>query len=126
MPDTELPDIIIPTGLLPADGRFGSGPSKVRAEAVASLSLAAQGPLGTSHRQKPVRSLVGRLRAGLAAGIATLVTVSEYTSGKDFSGAAAVLTDLGEPDAPARTLAGPAPPSGIVDLAYLRALLASR
>jgi len=66
MPDTELPDIIIPTGLLPADGRFGSGPSKVRAEAVASLSLAAQGPLGTSHRQKPVRSLVGRLRAGLA------------------------------------------------------------
>ena len=66
MPETELPDIIIPTGLLPADGRFGSGPSKVRAEAVASLSLAAQGPLGTSHRQKPVRSLVGRLRAGLA------------------------------------------------------------
>jgi len=65
MPETELPDIIIPTGLLPADGRFGSGPSKVRAEAIASLSLAARGPLGTSHRQKPVRSLVGRLRAGL-------------------------------------------------------------
>jgi phosphoserine aminotransferase len=66
MPESELPDIIIPSGLLPADGRFGSGPSKVRPEAVASLSLAARGPLGTSHRQKPVRSLVGRLRAGLA------------------------------------------------------------
>ncbi len=55
MPDTELPDIIIPTGLLPADGRFGSGPSKVRAEAVASLSLAAQGPLGRA---------IGRSRSG--------------------------------------------------------------
>jgi phosphoserine aminotransferase len=66
MPETELPDIVIPTALLPADGRFGSGPSKVRADAVASLSLAAKGPLGTSHRQKPVKSLVGRLRAGLA------------------------------------------------------------
>ena len=66
MPETELPDIVIPPGLLPADGRFGSGPSKVRAEAVASLSLAAKGPLGTSHRQKPVKTLVGRLRSGLA------------------------------------------------------------
>jgi phosphoserine aminotransferase len=67
MPETVLPDIVIPTGLLPADGRFGSGPSKVRAEAVASLGRAAMGPLGTSHRQKPVKSLVGRLRSGLAA-----------------------------------------------------------
>ncbi|MGA3218329.1 MAG: phosphoserine transaminase [Acidimicrobiales bacterium] len=65
MPETELPDIVIPTGMLPADGRFGSGPSKVRAEAITSLSLAAKGPLGTSHRQKPVKSLVGRLRSGL-------------------------------------------------------------
>jgi phosphoserine aminotransferase len=65
MPETALPDIAIPTGVLPADGRFGSGPSKVRADAVASLSLAAKGPLGTSHRQKPVKSLVGRLRSGL-------------------------------------------------------------
>jgi phosphoserine aminotransferase len=65
MPETELPDIVIPTDMLPADGRFGSGPSKVRAEAVASLSLAAKGPLGTSHRQKPVKSVVGRLRSGL-------------------------------------------------------------
>ncbi len=66
MPETELPDIVIPTDMRPADGRFGSGPSKVRADAVASLSLAATGLLGTSHRQKPVKSLVGRLRAGLA------------------------------------------------------------
>jgi phosphoserine aminotransferase len=66
MPQTDLPDIVIPTGMLPADGRFGSGPSKVRAQAVASLSLAAKGPLGTSHRQKPVKSLVARLRSGLA------------------------------------------------------------
>jgi phosphoserine aminotransferase len=66
MPETELPDIVIPTGMRPADGRFGSGPSKVRADAVASLNLAAPALLGTSHRQQPVRSLVGRLRAGLA------------------------------------------------------------
>jgi phosphoserine aminotransferase len=66
MPETALPDIVIPAGLMPADGRFGSGPSKVRASAVASLSTAAKGPLGTSHRQKPVKSLVGRLRSGLA------------------------------------------------------------
>jgi phosphoserine aminotransferase len=63
MPDTE-PQIIIPTGLRPADGRFGSGPSKVRT--VDSLIAAAGGPLGTSHRQSPVRSIVGRLRSGLS------------------------------------------------------------
>jgi phosphoserine aminotransferase len=67
MPETDLPDIVIPSGMLPADGRFGSGPSKVRGDAVAALSLAAKGPLGTSHRQKPVKSLVGRLRSGLTA-----------------------------------------------------------
>jgi phosphoserine aminotransferase len=66
MPETELPDIVIPTGMLPADGRFGCGPSKIRTEAVHALMVAAKGPLGTSHRQKPVKSLVGRLRSGLA------------------------------------------------------------
>jgi phosphoserine aminotransferase len=64
MPDTDLPEITIPTGVLPGDGRFGSGPSKVRS--IDSLIAAAKGPLGTSHRQKPVKSLVGRLRSGLA------------------------------------------------------------
>jgi HAD superfamily hydrolase (TIGR01509 family) len=64
------------------------------------------------------------LRAGRAAGIATLVTVSEYSRGEDFAGAAAVLSNLGEPDAPAQTYAGIAPHDGLVDLAYLRELLA--
>ncbi|MDQ3963200.1 MAG: phosphoserine transaminase, partial [Actinomycetota bacterium] len=62
----DLPDIRIPTDLLPADGRFASGPSKIRPEAIAALQRAAGSLLGTSHRQAPVRALVGRLRAGLA------------------------------------------------------------
>jgi phosphoserine aminotransferase len=65
MPEIALPDIVVPTDMLPADGRFGSGPSKVRSDAVSALAGAAKGPLGTSHRQKPVKSLVGRLRHGL-------------------------------------------------------------
>jgi phosphoserine aminotransferase len=59
-------DIKIPSDLLPKDGRFGSGPSKVRPEAVEALHAAATSILGTSHRQPAVKSLVGRLRAGLA------------------------------------------------------------
>jgi HAD superfamily hydrolase (TIGR01509 family) len=62
------------------------------------------------------------LRSSLEAGIRTLVTVSAYTLGEDFTGAAAVLSDLGEPGAPARTLAGAGPAGGLVDLAYVRAL----
>jgi phosphoserine aminotransferase len=58
-------DIVIPASLLPADGRFGSGPSKVRPEQVAALAGVATTYLGTSHRQATVRSRVGRLRAGL-------------------------------------------------------------
>jgi phosphoserine aminotransferase len=57
---------MIPAHLLPADGRFGSGPSKVRAEQVDAVRAAGRSLLGTSHRQLPVRSLVGRLREGLA------------------------------------------------------------
>jgi phosphoserine aminotransferase len=60
------PAISIPADLLPADGRFGSGPSKVRAEQVTALAAAGRTLLGTSHRQAPVRELVGRVRAGLA------------------------------------------------------------
>jgi len=63
---TDAPDIQIPTGLLPSDGRFGSGPSKVRPDQVAGLLSVADTYLGTSHRQKPVRSVVGRVRAGVA------------------------------------------------------------
>jgi phosphoserine aminotransferase len=58
--------IELPANLRPRDGRFGSGPSKVRDEAVAALSDAAHGFLGTSHRKVGVRSVVGRIRGGLA------------------------------------------------------------
>jgi phosphoserine aminotransferase len=58
--------IVIPPELRPGDGRFGSGPSKVRREAVAALYSAAPSYLGTSHRRDPVRSTIGRLRRGLA------------------------------------------------------------
>jgi phosphoserine aminotransferase len=58
--------IEIPAGLRPADGRFGSGPSKVRPEQLAALASSGATYLGTSHRQAPVRSLVRRVREGLA------------------------------------------------------------
>ncbi|MGH9189922.1 MAG: phosphoserine transaminase [Acidimicrobiales bacterium] len=61
-----MSDIRLPPDLLPSDGRFGSGPSKVRPEALEALLEAAPTFLGTSHRQAPVRSVVGRVRAGLA------------------------------------------------------------
>ncbi len=59
--------IVIPAELKPADGRFASGPSKVRPEQVAALAASGATYLGTSHRQPPVRSLVRRVREGLAA-----------------------------------------------------------
>ncbi len=55
----------IPDDLKPADGRFGCGPSKVRTEALRSLAEQAD-LMGTSHRQKPVKDLVGSVRSGLA------------------------------------------------------------
>ena len=63
---SETPHIIIPAELLPADGRFGAGPSKVRPEQLTALAAIAPTYLGTSHRQKTVKSQVGRLRSGLA------------------------------------------------------------
>jgi len=62
----EPSSVTIPASLLPSDGRFGSGPSKVRPEAVSALAEAAPTYLGTSHRQAGVRSMVGRLRSGLS------------------------------------------------------------
>ena len=58
-------DLQIPADLKPADGRFGCGPSKVRPEQLAALAGAGAELMGTSHRQKPVKSLVGRVRSGL-------------------------------------------------------------
>jgi phosphoserine aminotransferase len=60
------PDIKIPVDLLPTDGRFGCGPSKVRPEAVEALLAASRDYLGTSHRQARVQFEVGALRNGLA------------------------------------------------------------
>src|ERR1700724_3465059 len=57
--------IRIPPELLPRDGRFGCGPSKVRPEALADLAATGPSYLGTSHRQSGVRSVVGGVRAGL-------------------------------------------------------------
>ena len=57
--------IEIPRELLPEDGRFGSGPSRVRPEAAARLAKAADLYLGTSHRRTDVKSVVGRIRADL-------------------------------------------------------------
>lgn len=61
-----MPDVTIPTDLLPADGRFGCGPSKIRPEQLAYLAGPGAALLGTSHRQAPVKNLVGRVRSGLA------------------------------------------------------------
>jgi phosphoserine aminotransferase len=61
-----MADLTIPPDLLPADGRFGSGPSKVRREALAALAGTGTSFLGTSHRQSTVRDAVGRVRDGLA------------------------------------------------------------
>ncbi len=63
---TQTAQLTIPAGLKPADGRFGCGPSKVRAEQLAALATSGASRMGTSHRQKPVKSLVGRIRAGLS------------------------------------------------------------
>jgi phosphoserine aminotransferase len=59
------PEIRIPVALLPGDGRFGSGPSKVRPAAAATVADAGRHLLGTSHRQEPVRDLVGSVRRGI-------------------------------------------------------------
>jgi phosphoserine aminotransferase len=58
--------ISIPDQLKPADGRFGAGPSKVRVEALQALAATGTSLLGTSHRQAPVKNLVGRVREGIS------------------------------------------------------------
>ncbi len=66
MTTTDVPDIRIPSDLRPADGRFGSGPSKVRPEAVAALAAVGGTWMGTSHRQAPVKAVVASVRRGVA------------------------------------------------------------
>ena len=63
---TDPQRITLPPDLLPRDGRFGSGPSKVRLEAVAALAASGSAYLGTSHRQAPVKGLVRQIREGVA------------------------------------------------------------
>ena len=58
-------DIKIPDNLKPRDGRFGCGPSKIRPDALAALTASGTSILGTSHRQKPVKNVVHRVREGL-------------------------------------------------------------
>jgi phosphoserine aminotransferase len=62
----DVDPIRLPPELLPSDGRFGSGPSKIRDEAVAALADAAPTYLGTSHRRDDVRSIVRRIRDGVS------------------------------------------------------------
>ncbi|MEU3227550.1 phosphoserine transaminase [Streptomyces sp. NPDC006976] len=60
-----MADIQIPADIKPADGRFGAGPSKVRTEALDALAATGTSLLGTSHRQAPVKNLVGAVRDGV-------------------------------------------------------------
>ncbi|WP_405582743.1 phosphoserine transaminase [Streptomyces sp. NBC_01190] len=60
-----MADIQIPADIKPADGRFGSGPSKVRTQALDALAATGTSLLGTSHRQAPVKNLVGQVRDGI-------------------------------------------------------------
>lgn len=59
--------ITIPDSLKPADGRFGAGPSKVRVDALNALAATGTSLLGTSHRQAPVKNLVGKVRDGVSS-----------------------------------------------------------
>ena len=58
---------MIPEDLKPADGRFGAGPSKIPAGALDALAATGTSLMGTSHRQAPVKNLVGRVREGVSA-----------------------------------------------------------
>ena len=59
--------LIIPTDLLPADGRFGAGPSKIQTSHLDALAATGSSLMGTSHRQAPVKDTVGRVREGLVS-----------------------------------------------------------
>jgi phosphoserine aminotransferase len=67
MPDPAPASIVLPGEIKPSDGRFGSGPSKVRPEALAALASTGAHVMGTSHRKPAVKGLVRRVREGLTA-----------------------------------------------------------
>ena len=67
MSDKNQPAFRIPADLLPSDGRFGCGPSKVRAEQIDAVVSRASSVMGTSHRQSPVKNIVGSVREGLVS-----------------------------------------------------------
>ena len=58
--------VTIPSNMLPEDGRFGSGPTKIRPEQIQALDAGARNLLGTSHRQTPIKQVVGSIREGLS------------------------------------------------------------
>ena len=61
----DMPDIVIPSQILPKDGRFGCGPSKLRPEQLAAFGSAGAKLMGTSHRQKPIKDMVSEVQSGL-------------------------------------------------------------
>ncbi len=65
VPMSDVPDVTIPDYMKPSDGRFGCGPSRVRPDQLAKLAADAPTYMGTSHRQSPVKTVVGRVRDGL-------------------------------------------------------------
>jgi phosphoserine aminotransferase len=68
VPVTDAPQTLqIPAALLPADGRFGCGPSRVRDAQIEALVAVSRSVLGTSHRQRPVKALVGSVKQHLAS-----------------------------------------------------------
>ena len=66
MTDAPTSALRIPSDLLPSDGRFGAGPSKIQPAHLEALAATGSSLMGTSHRQAPVRNVVGRVREGLA------------------------------------------------------------
>jgi phosphoserine aminotransferase len=70
----------IPHDLLPADGRFGAGPSKIQTSHLDALAATGTSLMGTSHRQAPVRSLVGRVRTATRWCSATVARPRSGTS----------------------------------------------
>lgn len=66
------------------------------------------------------------LRAATGAGVGAVVTPSSYSADQDFAGALAVVGHLGDPGAPCKSIAGPGPPGNVVDVAWLKGLLADR